>query len=165
MAELTVKNTDLSKLAIQALRYLSSLNKPLPEKTDTDFYTQNETDYQALLTLNNLGLGTTEGELFTLALDAQKALENVFIITRAERQSDDTFSTFIASVWTSIEAARADLRRIKGMYESNDDLKGNWRAVTPCGQVDDLSVELYDGKFYNCKSFFKISDYKVMAEA
>ena len=55
------------ELAKQALRYLASLNKPLPDESDTEFYDQNRTDYEALLTLNNKAIGASEAELQELA--------------------------------------------------------------------------------------------------
>jgi len=57
----------LADLATQALRYLESLQQPLPDASDTKFYDQNEKDYQALLTLNLMGQGATAGELEKLA--------------------------------------------------------------------------------------------------
>lgn len=55
------------ELATQALNYLDSLNKPLPPKSDTEFYKQNERDYNALKRLNNDGLGTSKEDLLELA--------------------------------------------------------------------------------------------------
>lgn len=55
------------KLAIQALNYLSSISKPLPCESDTQFYEQNRADYAALLKLNKKGLGATEAELLALS--------------------------------------------------------------------------------------------------
>jgi hypothetical protein len=55
------------KLANQALRYLASLGQQLPDESDTDWYKQNSDDYQALLKLNNAGIGPTVEELEALA--------------------------------------------------------------------------------------------------
>lgn len=57
----------LAEESTQALRYLESLRNPLPEESDTEFYAQNAKDYQALLFLNEKGLGATEDELKFLA--------------------------------------------------------------------------------------------------
>lgn len=54
-------------LARQALRYIAALKQPLPEASDADFYTQNSSDYEALLTLNKKGLGTSEDDLLLIA--------------------------------------------------------------------------------------------------
>jgi len=51
------------QLAVRAICYLESLDKPLPEDSDTYFYAQNAIDYQALLTLNTRGAGATMAEL------------------------------------------------------------------------------------------------------
>lgn len=54
------------KLATQALDYLKSLKQPLPPESDTQFYEKNREDYQALLKLNQKGLGASEDELIAL---------------------------------------------------------------------------------------------------
>ena len=59
-------NMNTRKIAQQALNYLESLNKPLPPETDTAFYEQNREDYQALLKLNQKGLGASEADLKAL---------------------------------------------------------------------------------------------------
>ncbi|MDI4652558.1 MULTISPECIES: hypothetical protein [Pseudoalteromonas] len=74
------------KLAIQAISYLESLNKPLPDESETAWYKQNERNYKALLKLNNANMGKTMDELKALASApladryAKEAIERMFKI-------------------------------------------------------------------------------------
>lgn len=74
------------KLAIQAISYLESLGKPLPDESETAWYKQNERNYKALLKLNNANMGKTMDELKALALAplaeryAKEAIERMFKI-------------------------------------------------------------------------------------
>ena len=151
---------NLNKLAIQALRYLSSLKQPLPCESDVEFYAQNKSDYEALLTLNEKGLGATEAELFKLALTDS---DTVFVMTVSHHESsDNTFNKSVDSIWYSMQDALDEMARIENNYtnRTEEHMKG-WRARRPISQPTDLSIDLFDGKFYNCKSFYSINK-KVM---
>ena len=80
---------------------------------------------------------------------------NVFIITTSCRQDNGSFNKNIASVWTTKEAARKELNRIKAGYD-REDLREIYRARTPSCQIDDLSVEVLKGNFWECISFYSI---------
>jgi len=51
------------QLAVRAILYLESLNKPLPDASDTHYYIQNAKDYQALLMLNAQGVSCCLSQL------------------------------------------------------------------------------------------------------
>ena len=80
---------------------------------------------------------------------------SVFIITTSCRQANGSFDQSIASVWTTKEAAREELKRIKAGYD-REDLRDTYRARTPNCQIDDLSVEVLKGNFWECISFYSI---------
>jgi hypothetical protein len=80
----------------------------------------------------------------------------VSIITVSQRQIDGTFEKYINSVWDSKESARDELKRIKANFEKN--LESGWRARTPIGQIDDLSIQFLEGNHYECKAFYAIVD-------
>lgn len=90
------------------------------------------------------------------------AATNVSIITASHRQNDGSFEKMIDSVWTSKEAARNELEQIKSNYNGDAKHLENCRARTPIGQIDDLSVEYLEGRFYECKSFYSITTYSLM---
>ena len=81
----------------------------------------------------------------------------VFVITVAHRQSDDSFETFVDSIWTSKADARSKLQRIKQKINTQENLVLGRRASTPIGQIDDLSIQVLKGQyFYECRSFYSI---------
>lgn len=145
-----------SKLAIQALRYLTSLKQTLPCESDVDFYKQNKIDYESLLTLNKKGLGATEAELFELAMSKP---DTVFVMTVSHHESsDDTFTKSVHSIWYSEQEALDEMARIESNFtDRKEEHMQGWRARRPLSQPSDLSVDLLDGKFYNCKSFYSIN--------
>ncbi|MCG7556052.1 MULTISPECIES: hypothetical protein [Pseudoalteromonas] len=91
---------------------------------------------------------------------------NVSVITQSVKQSDGQFTQFIHSVWTegngmtAKENARKELKRLKAAYQKDDEHLTNWRAVTPIGQIDDLSIQhLAEGSnWWDCRTFYKIVD-------
>ena len=73
------------ELAKQALRYLTALKSPLPSESNTEFYDQNNADYEALLTLNNEGLGGSEVELNQLLNATPSETEIKRIVKRLQK--------------------------------------------------------------------------------
>ena len=89
-------------------------------------------------------------------------IENtVFVITEADRQKDGSYNKHIHSIWSSKEAAKNELNRIKNNFNGTEEHLENWRACHPIGQPDDLSVDFLEGKFYVCKSFYRIQKHNV----
>ena len=91
-------STNKRKLAEKALRYLNSLNEPLPDETDKKWYEQNASDYQALLKLNTAGLGTTVDELILVeyekrdVIDKSPNIGTVFTVAMKSHQLKDVSS-------------------------------------------------------------------------
>lgn len=85
-------------------------------------------------------------------------------MTAAERQKDGTFVKQIDSVYASLELARAAMKRIADTFNCEDELYKDWRARTPIGQIDDLSLDRLEGNHYQCQTFYKIRPYNVIAE-
>jgi len=82
------------KLAIQAISYLESLGKTLPNESDAAWYKQNERNYQALLKLNKANLGKTMAELVELAsapLTDRYAKEAVERMCRIDTEISKTY--------------------------------------------------------------------------
>lgn len=77
----------------------------------------------------------------------------VYIITRAVRQNNGSFEKDPDTVWWSKEGAKAELKRIKDNYNTNNP---DCRARTPLGQPDDLTIETLVGNIFQCKAFYKI---------
>jgi hypothetical protein len=91
-------------------------------------------------------------------------MQRVQVMTAAELQKDGSFIKQIHAVYASIESARAEMQRIADTFNSEDGLYKDWRAETPIGQVDALSLERLEGNHYQCQTFYKIRPYNVIAE-
>lgn len=91
-------------------------------------------------------------------------MQKVHIMTAAERQKNGEFVKHIHAVYASLDLARAAMKKIADTFNCEDELYKDWRADTPIGQVDDLSLELFDGKHYQCQTFYTILPYDVVAE-
>ena len=148
---------NLLSLTIQAINYLTSLKSPLPcDQTEEGkaWYIQNEKDYQALLTLNKMGLGTSFEDLEELKSKLEHVVEcyskeqyhlclqlYTMIEDNVRSESIEQFHQYWVEMFdkkttnTQIKTAIKDTHSIKDMweqFEENGDCNSEdfrWEAI------------------------------------
>jgi hypothetical protein len=89
------------------------------------------------------------------------ATQTVSILTVSSRIKEGEFDRRISKVFASKEDARAELKSIEDGNNKDEEHLKNWRARTPIGQIDDLSIELLENNNWSCRYFYSISSFEV----
>lgn len=77
----------------------------------------------------------------------------VALITHSEHQQNGEWFNHLPEVYVSADAAREELARIAATFNQDNETYKDWRGRL---KEDTLSLELLEGSWWVCKTFYRI---------